>query len=167
LATHLRALRVEPSLANAVAQRKTQTPAALVPVRVQTSNLAKMVVAVAQRTAQTTHLAQAAQQMASASHVTTLTTAHVARHLAKPAMVAQTMVVTGLLVRTSQKAVAANAVAVLLVAMTVARAATSLAVATVLLAVTLVTATTVAHAATQTAVHHAANGLQSVQLVAH
>jgi hypothetical protein len=61
LATHLRALRVEPSLANAVAQRKTQTPAALVPVRVQTSNLAKMVVAVVHRTAQTTHLAQAAQ----------------------------------------------------------------------------------------------------------
>jgi hypothetical protein len=31
----------------------------------------------------------------------------------------------------------------------------------------LVTATTVAHVVTQTAVHHAENGLQSVQLVAH
>ncbi len=70
-------------------------------------------------------------------------------------MVAQTTVVTGLLARTSQKAVAANAVAALLVAMTV------------LHAVILVTATTVAHAATQTAVHLAANGLQSAQLVAH
>ena len=96
-----------------------------------------------------------------------LTTAHVARHLAKPAVVAQTTVATGLLVRTSQKAVAANAVAVLLVAMTVAHAATSLAVTTALLAVTLATATTVAHAATQTAAHHVVNGHQSVQLVAH
>jgi hypothetical protein len=51
--------------------------------------------------------------------------------------------------------------------MTVAHVATSLAVTTVLLVVTLVTATTVAHAATQTAAHHVANGLQSVQLAAH
>jgi hypothetical protein len=61
LATHLRARRVEHSLANAVVQRKTQTPAALVPVRVQTSNLAKMVVAVVHRTDQTTLLAQTAR----------------------------------------------------------------------------------------------------------
>jgi hypothetical protein len=61
LATHLRARRVELSPANAVVQRKIQTPAALVPVRVQTSNLAKMVAAVVHRTAQTTHLAQTAR----------------------------------------------------------------------------------------------------------
>jgi len=60
--------------------------------------------------------------------------------------------------------VAANAVAALLVAMTAHLAVTSM---TAHLAVTLVTVTTVAHAATQTAVHLAANGLQSVQLVDH
>jgi hypothetical protein len=58
LATQLRALRVEHSQANAVALKKIQTPAALVPARVQTSNLAKTVVAVVHRTAPTMHLAQ-------------------------------------------------------------------------------------------------------------
>jgi hypothetical protein len=134
-----------------------------------------MVVAVAQRTAQKTHLVR---QTVRASHVTTLTTVPVAhQNHAKLVPVAQTMVATGLLVKTRPKAVAANVVAVSRVtATTVAHAATSLVAmtahlvvisTTVLLAVTLVTATTVAHAATQTAAHHAANGLQSVQLVAH
>jgi hypothetical protein len=70
-------------------------------------------------------------------------------------------------VKTSQKAVAANVVAALLVAMTALLVVTSLAVTTAHLAVTSVTVTTAHLAVTQTAAHHAANGLQSAQLVAH
>jgi hypothetical protein len=112
LAALLRALRAELSPAKAAAPRKPIKTAK--PASPQDSKPAKTAVVVVHLTVPTMPVALVTQQMLVASRVIQPTTVLVAPTqplLAKPVTAAQIAAATGLLAKTSQKAVAANAVA--------------------------------------------------------